>query len=123
VGRDLVLGIRPDDFEDASLVHDAQEGTRLQVEVDLRETLGREAYLHFAVDAPPVVTEDVRELAADTDVAAVEALEREASARLTRFVALVSAKTPAREGDRAELAIDTSVLHFFDHDTGESVYG
>jgi multiple sugar transport system ATP-binding protein len=123
VGRDLVLGIRPDDYEDASLVHDAPEGTLLRVDVDLRETLGREAYLHFAVDAPPVLTEDVRELAADTDVAAVEALEREASARVTRFVALVSAKTPAREGDRAELAVDTSVLHFFDRDTGESVYG
>jgi multiple sugar transport system ATP-binding protein len=123
VGRELVLGIRPDDFEDASLVHDAPAGSRVDVEVDLRETLGREAYLHFAVDAPPVLTEDVRELAADTDVAAVETLEREASARVTRFVALVSAKTPAREGGRVGLAVDTSVLHFFDRETGESIYG
>ena len=65
---------------------------------------------------------DVRELAADTDQAAVEALEREASARVTRFVALVSAKAPATEGGRAELAVDTSVLHFFDRQTGESIY-
>jgi multiple sugar transport system ATP-binding protein len=123
VGRALVLGIRPDDFEDASLVHDSPPRAQLQVDVDLRETLGREAYLHFAVDAPPVLTEDVRELAADTDAAAVEALEREASANETRFVALVSAKTPAREGGRADLAVDTSLLHFFDRDTGESIYG
>jgi multiple sugar transport system ATP-binding protein len=123
IGGQVVLGIRPDDFEDASLVHDATPDTRLPVEVDLRETLGREAYLHFAIDAPPVLTEDVRELAADTDVAAVEALEREASARATRFVALVSAKTPAREGGRVELAVDTSLLHFFDQETGESIYG
>jgi multiple sugar transport system ATP-binding protein len=122
IGRQVVLGIRPDDFEDASLVHDATADTRLSVEVDLRETLGREAYLHFTIDAPPVLTEDVRELAADTDVAAVEALEREASARATRFVALVSAKTPAREGRRVELAVDTSLLHFFDLETGESIY-
>ena len=123
IGGRVVLGIRPDDFEDASLVHDATPDTCLPVEVDLRETLGREAYLHFAIDAPPVLTEDVRELAADTDVAAVEALEREASARATRFVALVSAKTPAREGGRVELAVDTSLLHFFDQETGESIYG
>jgi multiple sugar transport system ATP-binding protein len=123
IGGRVVLGIRPDDFEDASLVHDATPDTRLPVEVDLRETLGREAYLHFAIDAPPVLTEDVRELAADTDAAAVEALEREASARATRFVALVSAKTPAREGGRVELAVDTSLLHFFDQETGESIYG
>jgi multiple sugar transport system ATP-binding protein len=123
IGGQVVLGIRPDDFEDASLVHDATPDTRLPVEVDLRETLGREAYLHFAIDAPPVLTEDVRELAADTDVAAVEALEREASARATRFVALVSAKTPAREGGSVELAVDTSLLHFFDQETGESIYG
>jgi multiple sugar transport system ATP-binding protein len=123
VGRRVVLGIRPDDFEDASLVHDAPADARVEVDVDLRETLGREAYLHFAVDAPPVLTKDVRELAADTDLAAVEALEREASARVTQFVALVSAKTPAREGGRAELVVDTSVLHFFDPETGEAIYG
>jgi multiple sugar transport system ATP-binding protein len=122
VGRELVLGIRPDDFEDASLVNDAPPDARVQVDVDLRETLGREAYLHFAVDAPPVLTEDVRELAADTDLAAIEALEREASERATRFVALVSAKAPAHEGARAELAVDTNVLHFFDRETGESIY-
>ena len=122
VGKQVVLGIRPDDFEDASLVHDAPRDACLLLQVDLRETLGREAYLHFTVDAPPVVTEDVRELAADTDVAAVEALEREASARATRFVALVSAKTPATEGGRVDLAVDTTVLHFFDRETGASIY-
>jgi multiple sugar transport system ATP-binding protein len=122
VGQNVALGIRPDDFEDATLAQDAPAEARLSVEVDLRETLGREAYIHFTVDAPPVLTEDVRELAADTDVAAVEALEREASERATRFVALVSAKTPAREGGRTELAVDTSLLHFFDRETGESIY-
>jgi multiple sugar transport system ATP-binding protein len=122
LGRQVVLGIRPDDFEDATLVHDAPADTCLSLEVELRETLGREAYLHFTIDAPPVLTEDVRELAADTDEATVEALEREASARATRFVALVSAKTPAREGRRVELAVDTSLLHFFDRQTGASIY-
>jgi multiple sugar transport system ATP-binding protein len=123
LGRQLVLGIRPDDFEDASLVGDAPADARMPVEVDLCETLGREVYVHFRIDSPPVLTEDVRELAADTDLAAIEALEREAMARETRLVALVSAKTSAREGRPVELAVDTNLLHFFDRETGESIYG
>src|SRR5436190_18422325 len=122
VGRRVVLGIHPDDLEDAALAHDMPADARLSLGVELRETLGREAYLHFTIDAPPVLTDDVRELAADTDVAAVEALEREASARATRFVALVSAKTPAKEGGRVQLAVDTTLLHFFDRETGDSIY-
>jgi multiple sugar transport system ATP-binding protein len=122
LGGAVVLGVRPDDFEDASLVAETAAGTRMSISVDLRETLGREAYLHFTVDAPPVVTEDVRELAADTDEAAVEQLEREASARETRFVALVSARSAAKEGASANLVVDTRLVHFFDRETGASIY-
>src|SRR5262249_57462653 len=92
-GRRRVPGIRPDDFEDAALVAEAPAGTRLPVHVDLRETLGREAYLHFVIDAPPVVTEDTKELAADTDAAALEELERTAATRTTPFVPHVSPNT------------------------------
>jgi multiple sugar transport system ATP-binding protein len=123
IGRRVVLGIRPDDFEDAALVAEAPAGTRLPVHVDLRETLGREAYLHFVIDAPPVVTEDTKELAADTDVAALEELERTAATRTTRFVASVSAKSSAVEGGDAELVVDVGGLHFFDPETGEAFYG
>jgi len=123
IGRRVVLGIRPDDFEDAALVAEAPAGTCLPVRVDLRETLGREAYLHFVIDAPPVVTEDTKELAADTDLASLEDLERTAATRTTRFVASVSAKTSAVEGGDAELAVDVGELHFFDPETGEALYG
>jgi multiple sugar transport system ATP-binding protein len=123
IGRPVVLGIRPEDFQDAALVPDAPADTRLPVRVDLRETLGREAYLHFVVDAPPVVTEDTKELAADTDVASLEELERTAATQTTRFVASVSAKTRAVEGGRAELVVDVGGLHFFDPATGDAIYG
>ena len=91
--------------------------------VDLRETLGREAYIHFVVDAPPVLTEDTKELAADTDVASLEELERTAATQTTRFVASVSAKTRAVEGGHAELVVDVGGLHFFDPETGDAIYG
>jgi multiple sugar transport system ATP-binding protein len=123
VGQRVVLGIRPDDFEDAALVPEAEADARLPVLVDLRETLGREAYIHFEVDAPPALTEDTKELAADTDVAALDDLERTALAQTTRFVASVSAKTRAAEGGPAELAVDLGGLHFFDPETGEAIYG
>ena len=123
IGRRVVLGIRPDDFEDAALVPQAAADARLSVHVDLRETLGREAYIHFVVDAPPVLTEDTKELAADTDVASLEELERTAATQTTRFVASVSAKTRAVEGGRAELAVDVGGLHFFDPESGEAIYG
>jgi len=122
IGRPVVLGIRPDDFEDAALVPEAPADTRLPVRVDLRETLGREAYIHFVVDAPPVLTEDTKELAADTDLASLEELERTAATQTTRFVASVSAKTRAVEGGRAELAVDVGGLHFFDPETGDAIY-
>ena len=123
IGRPVALGIRPDDIEDAALAPDAPADARLPVHVDLRETLGREAYIHFVVDAPPVLTEDTKELAADTDLASLEELERTAATRTTRFVASVSAKTRAVEGGRAELAVDVGGLHFFDPETGDAIYG
>jgi multiple sugar transport system ATP-binding protein len=123
VGRRVVLGIRPDDFEDAALAPGAPADTRMPVRVDLRETLGREAYIHFVVDAPPVLTEDTKELAADTDVSSLDELERTAAENTTRFVALVSAKSSAVEGGHAELTVDVGGLHFFDPETGEALYG
>ena len=63
VGRDVILGIRPEDLEDATLATDAPADRRLKGKVELTEALGSEIMVHFAVDAPPAVTEDVKELA------------------------------------------------------------
>src|SRR5215208_126443 len=65
-GRPVVLGIRPDATEDASLAREAPEDRRLPAVAELRETGGSEAYVHFTLDIAPVVTEDTRELAEDT---------------------------------------------------------
>jgi multiple sugar transport system ATP-binding protein len=122
-GRKVVLGIRPEDLEDASVAADAARDGRMGVDVDLRETLGRQAYIHFRIDASPVLTEDIRELAADTDVATLEDLSREAAEHVTHGIAVVSARSPAQEGGHVELAVDTSELHFFDPATGHAIYG
>jgi multiple sugar transport system ATP-binding protein len=118
VNRNLVLGIRPEDMEDARFAADPSPDHRLRVKVELREDLGREAFLHFTVDAPPALTAETKELELDTDPVAAQPLEEAAGQKRTRFVARVSSRTEAREGDEVELVVDGNLLDFFDLDSG-----
>jgi multiple sugar transport system ATP-binding protein len=121
-GRPVIVGIRPDATEDAALAREAPADRRFSAQVELRETVGSEAYVHFTVDAPPVVTEDTRQLASDVGDEALARLEVEASAQKTAFIARTHARSGAREGGRVELAVDTRELHFFDPATGDGIY-
>ena len=121
-GRPIVLGIRPDAMEDAALARDTSENRRFRALVDLRETVGSEAFVHFTLDAAPVVTEDTRELAVDTGTEMLQKLEEEASEHKTEFIARMQARTRAREGVPVEIAVDTTMLHFFDPETGRGIY-
>jgi multiple sugar transport system ATP-binding protein len=105
---------------DAALT-DAPSARRMAAVCKLREALGADVLLHFDVDAPPVVTEDVKELAVDVDSAAVTALEERARTETTTFVARVAPQSRIREGDRFHVAVDVSRLHFFDRTTNETI--
>ncbi|MBA2296578.1 MAG: TOBE domain-containing protein, partial [Actinobacteria bacterium] len=115
-GRPVVLGIRPEDLEDASLEDGEATGRALQGKVSLREALGSEVMVHFTVDAPPAVTEEVRELARD---AGSEAPKGEQEATL---VGRFGARTTVRDGESVEVAVDTRALHFFEPETGLGIY-
>jgi multiple sugar transport system ATP-binding protein len=117
-GRPVVLGIRPEDMEDASLVSDAPPERRISSTVELREALGSDVVVHVPFDAPPAVTEDVIELAADVD----EAVAAPAGAAKATVLARLNPRTQAQPGDRIELVVDTHRLHFFDVDTGAGIY-
>jgi multiple sugar transport system ATP-binding protein len=119
-GKKLVLGIRPEAMEDASIVREAPEERRITTTVDVREAMGPETFVHFTVDAPPVLTEDTKELAADRE--ALDLLQADGEAQKSHFVARLSARTRAREGERVELFVDTRALHFFDLETGVGIY-
>ena len=121
-GRTVILGIRPEDMEDAALAGATPADRRLEAVVDVREAMGAEVYVHFGVAAPPVLTEDTRDLAADAGAEALEDLEGRARQQRTDFVARLHARTTARERERVELAVDTRNLHFFDPETGEGIY-
>ena len=118
VGRTIILGIRPEDFEDASLESGVPTDRRLNVEVDLTEPLGAEVLLYFGTAAKGVVSS-----AAEADVgedAAVQLGGGNGDYR-TRLCARVSPRTRIAIGHEAELAVDTSRLYFFDPQTREAV--
>ena len=121
-GRMVILGIRPEDLEDGALVAGASPDRCLRGNVVLIEALGSEIMAHFTVDAPPALTEDVRELAQDMgDERAVQ----EATAGTSRQATMVGrfgARSRVHEGEAASVAVDTRALHFFDPETGLGIY-
>ena len=118
-GRTIVLGVRPEDMEDAALVSDAPVERRLTSTVELREALGSDVVVHFPIDASPAVTEHIKELASDID----EAVAAPTEATTANIVARLNPRTQAQPGDHIEFVVDTNRLHFFDADTGAGIYG
>jgi multiple sugar transport system ATP-binding protein len=121
-GKLVVLGIRPEDLEDAAIETDAPPDHRLKGKVELTEALGSEIMVHVGVGARPALTEEVRELAEDLgDERAAAAAEAEEAAHTT-MVGRFSPRSQVHEGDTVEVVVDTSSLHFFDPETGLGIY-
>jgi multiple sugar transport system ATP-binding protein len=117
LGREVVLGIRPSDFEDATL---ADPGwARMPVSASVTEELGSEIHVIFRVDAPPVEHASITE-AAKGDEGEDEAAVALAGGR-SLWTARVAARSTARPGAPVELAVDTSNVHFFDPVSGLSI--
>jgi multiple sugar transport system ATP-binding protein len=128
-GHRVIAGIRPENMEDASIMPVIPEDRRMKVDIVLREALGSEVLVHFSVDAPPVLTEDTRELVGEQSgpmaqaSVIVQELEKAAETGTSTFVARLDPRTRAAERQPLELAVDTGRLHFFDPQTGLGIYG
>jgi len=120
-GETVVVGVRPEDLEDASLVPQAPADRRIQTTVDLRESLGADVVIHFTVNAPPVITEDTKELAHDVGHDKLEAVQP-TGAQDSEFLARLSPRTTATKGEPIELVVDVARLHFFEPGTGLAIY-
>ena len=118
-GKRLILGVRPEDLEDAALQDGAPEDRRISAVVDIREDMGSEVFVHFGVGAPAVRGKDVE---AAVGAEAVEATAAQARKHGSLFVARLGRVTRARERDRIELVAAPDRLHFFDPVTGLGIY-
>jgi multiple sugar transport system ATP-binding protein len=122
-GRQVILGIRPEELEDAEVAPDAPADQRLKGRLELRESLGSEIVAHIVVDARQAVTEDVRELAADigedpTGGSRTLATDEHQATVVARF----DPRSQTQEGSAVEMAVDTRSLHFFDPETSLGIY-
>jgi multiple sugar transport system ATP-binding protein len=115
-GQSVVAGIRPENFEDASLVSDDVRdiGMTFKTQIDLVESLGAEKYAYFRVEESQVESEELRELAEDAGSAELGATEGQVVARL-------EAATRIERGSEAELWLDSRTIHFFDLESGRTL--
>jgi multiple sugar transport system ATP-binding protein len=112
--REIVIGIRPGDFEHERIAG-ANPARTIEVDVDVVEVLGSETFVHYSLPLPPVITPEIEELLADSGGDA-SSLGSE-----TKFASRISSDVMVAHGDRARLVLDTAKLHFFDPDTGDRI--
>ena len=122
VGRKVVVGIRPENLEDAALEPETPDDQRIKGVLVLREPLGSEIVAHFTVNAPPALTEDVRELARDVGQESAVQAAAEEGTNETTMVGRFGPRSRVRTGDVVDVAVDTRGLHFFDLETGLGIY-
>jgi multiple sugar transport system ATP-binding protein len=120
VGRPVGLGLRPEHMEDAAVASDAPAAQRLRAVVRSIEALGSELIAHLEVNGKPVATEEVKEVAADTDPTVVHGLESETTLPV---VARFDVRSRAKIDQPVEVVVDTSELHFFDLESGNAIGG
>jgi multiple sugar transport system ATP-binding protein len=115
-GRKLIVGIRPEHMEDASLVSERHKGVTFRTTIDLLESMGSELYAHFKIGGG-VESEELRELAEDAGTAELP----HASGEEGRAVARLGVDAEVRVGRESELWLETDKLQFFDPETGRSL--
>ena len=114
-GKEIVLGIRPEAFEDSVYANDKEFTEKININVSLLEQLGSDTYIHFYKDIPPVQTKAIEEILAD------EGEDISALGTETKFIARINPNATIEEGQNINLAIDPSKLHYFDPETGLAI--
>ncbi len=115
-GKEVVIGIRPEAFELASVLPAEKIGGRtMSIDVDLVEQLGSEAFVHFTMPFAPVSTAALDELVDD------EGGDSSAGADTTKFTARINPDAAPASGEATTLAVETTKMHFFDTTTGDAI--
>jgi multiple sugar transport system ATP-binding protein len=121
-GREIIVGIRPEDMEDPALATDAPADRQIKGKVELTEALGSEIMVHFSIDATHAVTEDVHDLQKDigTDRAPGSGIGSESGGAV--IVGRFGPRSRVRVDETVSVAVDTRSLHFFDPETSLGIY-
>jgi multiple sugar transport system ATP-binding protein len=109
-GQTVIVGIRPEDFEDAEFAKDSPEDQRLQSTVRLTESLGSEIMVHFHLDAPTVDSGDP------------DAIEEKTGLDVANAVGRFNPRSRVRVGDPVNVAVTSENLHFFDGHTRDAIW-
>jgi multiple sugar transport system ATP-binding protein len=115
-GRDVIVGLRPENFEDATLVSadNRSHGITFHANIDVTESLGSDVFVYFTRELGGVSSTELEELAQDSGRADVGASGETVVARL-------DAATRISEGQDAELWVDARAIHVFDPATGRNL--
>jgi multiple sugar transport system ATP-binding protein len=115
--RGVIVGLRPEDFEDAGLVGEQSRGITFRTKIDVLESMGSEFYAYFVLEAEKVSSRELEELASDAGAADLPSQEG------NQVVARLEAASQVRQGQEAELWFNTEHLHLFDPESGKSLLG
>jgi len=107
----LIAGVRPENFEDASLAPKDKGGATFSTTVDVVEWLGNETYAYIPFEAPPEVEKQLQQLEKDLDGEAMR----------TQLVITLDGASKIKEGEVAEIWMDAAKLHLFDPSSGENL--
>ena len=116
-GREVIVGLRPENFEDAALVSadNRPHGLTFRTSIDVLESLGSDVFVYFTRElGQGVNSAELEELARDSGRA-------DSGASGETIVARLDAATRIREGQDAELWVDTRAMHIFDPATGRNL--
>jgi len=119
VGKEIVLGVRSEDMEDAALAKDSPPERRLQGTVTLTEALGSEIVVHFSFDGQGYVSDDTKLLQKESGGEDLQTIGGDG----VKWVASFGPRSRVRMGDAVEIAVDMDHVHYFDADTSEAIRG
>ncbi|MGH2870765.1 MAG: ABC transporter ATP-binding protein [Solirubrobacteraceae bacterium] len=115
--KGVIVGLRPEDFEDAKLVGEQARGITFKTKIDVLESMGSEFYAYFVLEAERVSSRELEELA--SDAGGIDLPSQEGN----QVVARLEAASQVRQGEETELWFNTEHLHMFDPESGKSLLG
>jgi len=113
----VIVGLRPEDFEDRSVVGDRPDGITFKAKIDVLESMGSEFYAYFVVESERVSSRELEELASDAGAADLPTQEG------SQITARLDAASTVRQGQETELWFNTEHIHLFDPESGQTLLG